>query len=103
MTIYRPDRWVIIEVNSVHGKYKKILASWIGGFASADSWKLSSAIRSVSEKKEFLEFFNESGSIYICHKTAYGTSLFTESILEGFKIGLKKDQSLKVLEKYDGI
>lgn len=103
MTTYRPDKWAIIEVSSEHGTFRKVLASWIGGYIDSDRWKLSSAIRSVEKKEKYYEFFNESGSIYVCHKEAYGISAFTSSILEGFKKQIEENPKLKltVLSRYE--
>ena len=44
MPTYKPDKWVVLEVTTPDGTYKKILSSWYGGFADGDSWRLSSNI-----------------------------------------------------------
>ena len=60
---YTPDRWVMLEINSEkYGKIRKILASFYGGFAQGDSWKLSSGNTSVIDKGDFYEFPQESGT-----------------------------------------
>lgn len=100
MTTYRPDKWVIVEVSSEHGTFRKVFASWYGGFSGSDSWKMSSAIKSIEEKTNHYEFFNESGSIYICNKEAYGMSFYTSSIFEGFKSHTNKDISIKILNDF---
>jgi len=71
MKEYTPDRWVVLEFDSVeYGKYRKVLASWYGGFAGSDNWKLSSSIDNiVIAEDEFYSFYNSSGSVYYCHKS----------------------------------
>ncbi len=66
MNTYIPDSWVIVEISSPeHGKILKILASWYGGYAGADSWKLSSGIETVKKNSNRYEAINSSGSLYI--------------------------------------
>ena len=81
MSTYTPDRWVLVEVGSKHGTYRKILASWYGGFAGSDSWKLSSGNTDFVDKGDYYEVPQESGSVYHCHKQAEGMSGYTASIL----------------------
>jgi hypothetical protein len=81
MSTYHPDRWVLVEIDStVHGKITKILASWYGGYLGGDSWKLSSGVNKITKTAEGYEFDNDSGSVYFCHKDAYGMSAYTSSI-----------------------
>jgi hypothetical protein len=73
---YIPDRWCVLEFDSeVTGKTDKVFAGWYGGFAGADSWKLSSGIIKTEDKGDFYRFTNFSGSIYDCHKHSYGKSM----------------------------
>lgn len=37
MSVYTPDLWVIVEVDSEHGKLRKVLGSWYGRDAAGDS------------------------------------------------------------------
>ena len=42
MSDYTPDRWVIVEINSPeHGKIRKVLGSWYGGYLGSDSWRMN--------------------------------------------------------------
>lgn len=69
MSEYHPDSWKIIVIESKeHGKIYKVLASWYGGFARGDSWKISSGIEDVKLADELYTMPQYSGSVYICHK-----------------------------------
>ena len=81
MSEYTPDRWVIAEVNSEHGKFRKVLGSWYGGYGGTDHWRFSSGITEIVEHENHYEVHNESGSIYLCRKGAEGMSGYTTGVL----------------------
>lgn len=85
MSEYNPDKWVIIELKTPKETLYKVLASWYGGYTGSDSWKLSSGIKDVKKIKNGYAFHNYSGSVYNCHKEAYGMSMYTMSIYSGFE------------------
>lgn len=101
-----PDRWVVVEIvgfgdqNSKPYSVMKVLASWYGGYAGSDSWKLSSGIEEVSEFEDRYEFRNASGSNYVCYKHAYGMSSYTMSIFSSWKNQEKDDLFINIVEKY---
>lgn len=76
MSEYAPDRWSIIEIlDKVEGTTTiRVLASWYGGWAGSDSWKISSKINGIKDCGTHYEFSNESGSLYRCNKQCYGVS-----------------------------
>jgi hypothetical protein len=71
MSIYAPDRWVVIKINRNNPHYR-VLAAWGGGYTTGDSWKLNSGITSVTVSGNVLEFHGSSKSVYNCHKESYG-------------------------------
>lgn len=78
MTTYTPDSWVPVLINSEkHGKIYKVLAGWYGGFAGADTWKLSSGIESisVSEDGTVITMPQSSGSTYVVGQRTHMSSL----------------------------
>ena len=78
MTTYTPDSWVPVLINSEkHGKIYKVLAGWYGGFAGADTWKLSSGIESisVSEDGTVITMPQSSGSTYVVGRETHMSSL----------------------------
>lgn len=86
MSTYHPDKWVMLKLTSKeHSVCYKVLASWYGGFAGSDSWKLSSGTKSASiadvGQDGWVDFPQESGSTYTCFLDSYGTSMYTHSIL----------------------
>lgn len=85
MSTYHPDKWVLVEIDSpAHGKITKVMASWYGGYLGSDSWKMSSGVNKITQTSEGYEFINDSGSVYFCHKDAYGMSGYTGSVYSGF-------------------
>jgi hypothetical protein len=84
MNTYNPDVWVIIELSGskVKNRYHRILAGWYGGFADADTWRMSSGITKIIDGTTYWEIRNDSGSAYYCSKQFEKTSMLTESMYE---------------------
>jgi hypothetical protein len=93
MSAYTPDRWVIVEMNSVHGNIRKILGSWYGGFAGSDEWRFSSGITEVVEHDNHYEIHNHSGSIYTCYKNSVGMSAYTTTVFNDYKKKLEESNT----------
>jgi hypothetical protein len=91
MSDYTPDRWVIVEINSTeHGKIRKVLGSWYGGFASSDSWRMNSGIEKVIDQGDYYDVVGYSGSVYKCIKGAEGMSGYTSRVYENYKKELEE-------------
>lgn len=102
MSNYYPDKFVIIKLTSPkHGVNYKVLASWYGGFAGSDCWKLSSGIIKITKTEAGYEFLNHSGSTYFCAKETYGMSFYTSSIYSGFVEQMKEAPEGNILELID--
>ena len=71
-------------------------AGWYGGYASGDSWKLSSGIIGTKEFEDRYEFLNHSGSLYICYKASQGMSGYMGSIMHGWVESSKEDPSVTI-------
>jgi hypothetical protein len=103
MSTYHPDKWVLVEIDSpANGKITKVLASWYGGWAGSDSWKLSSGVNKITETPDGYEFLNDSGSVYFCHKSVYGMSGYTSSIYANFAkqiAELNDGSAIKILDE----
>lgn len=85
MSQYNPDKWVVLKFNHNGKEIYKVLASWYGGYASGDSWKLNSGVTKIEVDGDLYHFHGSSGSVYICHKKAYGMSSYTMGILSSFE------------------
>ncbi len=85
MREYNPDKWVMVKFNHQGKDVYKILASWYGGFARGDSWKLNSGVTKIEEDGDLYRFHGSSGSVYQCHKKTYGMSTYTMGILSNFE------------------
>jgi hypothetical protein len=100
MSDYNPDKWVVLEVFYENGEVEnRILASWYGGYAGSDSWKLGTGIQSHEHRGPVYSFTGSSGSTYYCHESDYGMSSYAMSILAslGDKARLLTEEEVKVL------
>jgi hypothetical protein len=87
-----PDKWVVVKLPDCY----KVLGTWLGGYLNGDYWRLNRGIESVTEDETHYHFKGYSGSIYKCHKKYYGTSSYSQGILESIK---QKVESLEVLDE----
>jgi hypothetical protein len=80
--MYYPDKWVVVKISSdtIEPLYK-VFACWYGGFAGSDSWKLNSGITVATLEGNVYSFEGSSGSVYECHKDAYGTNFYGMGVL----------------------
>ncbi len=84
MNTYTPDRWVILEIKTPAECVYKILAGWRSGFASGDSWRLSSAIVDSDTWESGYAFVNESGSKYVCFTESECMTMYMMEIYQQF-------------------
>ena len=92
MSDYTPDLWVIVEINSPeHGKIRKVLGSWYGGFAGSDEWRMNSGIEEVVDQGEYYDVIGYSGSIYKCYKNRVGWSSYANRVYNNMKTELEKN------------
>lgn len=76
------DKWKIIKIVSVSNEpFYKVFATLNGGYIDADRWQLNSGIKSVEKRDGEFYFYGLSGSCYICKENSYGTSMYTEAVL----------------------
>ena len=85
MSEYTPDKWVMLKLSYDGEVIYKILATWYGGFANGDSWKLNSGITKIEEDGQTYLFHGSSGSVYRCHKNSYGMNGYTAGVLANFR------------------
>jgi hypothetical protein len=90
MSEYNPDKWVMLKFNYRGEIIYKILASWYGGYARGDSWKLNSGVTKIEEEGQLYRFHGTSGSVYQCHKATYGMSAYSMGILANFQEQVKE-------------
>jgi hypothetical protein len=84
MSEYTPDLWVVLKVTPKNDKpWYRVMGSWYGGFAGSDSWRMNSGITDCYKEVggEIFYFVGSSGSTYRCHEKCYGTSSYSQSIL----------------------
>lgn len=82
---YQPDRWVMLKISDDTTTIYKVLASWYGGFAGSDSWKLNSGVTHVAVDEGAYLFHGSSGSVYRCDPASYGMSGYTSGVFNQLK------------------
>ena len=77
--IYCPDKWVVLRLKAgkLDSGIYKVLGGWSGGYLDGDSWRLNSGIERVTIDGDYFEFHGYSGSVYRCHKGAYGFNMIS--------------------------
>ena len=84
MSDYSPDRWVVVKIVTPKERLYKVFASWSSGYGGSDSWKINSGITHATLVDDRWEFSGYSGSVYSCHREAYGTNGYGGTVLQGF-------------------
>jgi hypothetical protein len=82
MSEYTPDRWCVVRIPSDKEIIYKVFASWSGGYAGSDSWKLNSGITRATLVDGVWEFEGSSGSVYKCRVNSYGTNGYGAGVLD---------------------
>lgn len=82
MTTYSPDKWMLIQITGTDPHYR-VFGAWSGGYTTGDSWRLNSGVESVDEDDEYYYFKGHSGSVYKCHKDAYGSNSYGFGVING--------------------
>jgi hypothetical protein len=84
MSDYQPDRWLVVKIVTPKEQLYKVFATWSGGYGGSDSWQMNSGITRATMVGDSWEFEGYSGSVYSCHKDAYGTNGYGGNVLQGF-------------------
>jgi hypothetical protein len=82
MSEYMPDRWCVIRIPDPKETIYKVFASWSGGYAGSDSWKLNSGITQAVLVDGAWEFEGSSGSVYKCRVGGYGANAYGRAVLD---------------------
>lgn len=101
MNEYKPDRWVVLEVNNGEEVINKVFAGWYGGFGGSDSWKLNSGNVKEEEFDDRWEFTGYSGSVYVCYKSCYGMSGYMGVVLTFWLSQLPEGRSIDLVDRYN--
>jgi len=72
---YAPDKWMLIEIRGTDPHYR-VFGSWFGGYLDGDAWRMNSGILKVEQHGDYYYFHGHSGSVYRCHKDAYGANAY---------------------------
>lgn len=104
--VYKPNKWLLVEVNDLYNPFYKVFGSWSGGYLDGDSWRLNSGIDKIVYHEGSYEFQGESGSVYMCDKGSYGVAGASNySIIEQLKerfsdklVFMSEEQAIEYLE-----
>lgn len=95
MSDYTPDRWMVLRIHAPTEILYKVFATWSGGYAGSDSWKLNSGITRATWADPYWEFDGNSGSVYRCHADSYGTNGYGSTVLSNL-ISNAKAQGIQI-------
>lgn len=101
ISVYTPDGWVVVKIESPQETYYRIMACWYGGFAGSNSWKMNSGIAKFEEHENYIDFIGASGSVYRCGKGqgCERLNMYAYSVLQGFiEDGSKAEPPIKLAE-----
>lgn len=84
---YYPDVWMVLRLrdNTTNETIDKVLGGWAGGWAGTDNWRLSSGIILVKDTDYGWDFYNESGSLYVCYDSFQRFSGTTEAVFRSLQ------------------
>ena len=82
MIDYTPDRWLVVKITTNDETLYKVFASWYGGYAGSDSWKMNSGITEVISTDDYYDFHGWSGSVYRCYKNCYGANTYGNQVFK---------------------
>ncbi len=100
MSEYNPDKWIILKITGEKGEVLlKVLAGWSGSYLEGQSWKVNSGISKCKVDGNYFMLSGYSGSVYKCHKKAYGTNM----IMCGIISQLEDVPNVQVLSEEDAL
>ena len=100
MSDYTPDRWMVMRIHTPKEILYKVFATWSGGYAGGDSWKLNSGITRAIFADPYWEFDGSSGSVYRCHQDSYGTNGYGQVVLNNLLSQAQaQDIQIEVLDR----
>lgn len=82
MTLYTPDRWLVIKIDVPEAPVFKVFGTWSGGYLYGDSWRTNSGITDVAVSGDFVYFQGATGSVYRVHRLMYGATAYSHSVLQ---------------------
>jgi hypothetical protein len=95
MSDYTPDRWLVLRIHTTKEVLYRVFATWSGGYGGSDSWQLNSGIVRATFADPCWQFDGSSGSVYRCHRDAYGSNGYGGSVLSTI-IGQAQEQGIQV-------
>lgn len=98
---YFPDNWVVLKLKD--GKldrgWYKLLAGWSGGYLHGDAWRINSGIERVTDEDEYLKFWGQSGSCYVCHKDTYRLTMAVAGVYNKLKENEGFENQITLMDK----
>ena len=100
-----PDKWVILKYVGKDGIILSVFGGWGGGYLHGQSWKRSSAIKSVTRQDGMFIAETESGSTYNLRVTGIGYTTQTASMATSMReaAGTPGDFKLEILDELEDV
>lgn len=99
MNPYTPDKWLLLKITTSSDTFYRVFATWSGGYLSGDSWRLNSGVILVTQEGSDYCFHGNTGSLYSCHKNAYGVAgSSNHGVLDKMLTVRQEGVSVKVLD-----
>ena len=96
---YVPDRWKIFTLyENGEPKLHRLIAGWVGGWASANHWKINSGISEIIETPSYYLITGFSGSTYRCYKESEGFTMLSQGIYNRLASGADSKYQIKLVE-----
>ncbi len=77
-----PDKFLVLKITAPDYILYKVYGTWYGGYLGEDRWRLNSGIQSVNiHEDDYIDFIGYSGSVYRCVIGCYGTSIYSQGVL----------------------
>jgi hypothetical protein len=98
MNMNTPHKWVMLKLTNNEGKtHYRVFASWYGGYANSDSWRMNSGVTKIEATENYFDFIGSSGSVYRCGRQNYGTSGYSQGVLSGIIKDVSDNVTIEIL------
>ena len=93
-----PDKWIVVKIETNEMTIYKVFATWYGGYLGSDSWRLNSGIKEIDiHEDDYIDFIGYSGSVYRCVIGHYGTSMYSQGIINSIIKSIPEEYSFEIL------
>lgn len=89
---YEPDFWTVFVARRAGEPHVfRVLGAWRQTYLSGEWWRTSSPVKLIERSGQKVTIRTESGSTYTCNCDRYGTTQYSQGVLEGLIAEGKKE------------